>query len=76
MLGILILMLVFVSACSSRAQFLDGIGIGLGFQISNVVGVLVAVAVISHDFTDGMNTISFYVEEQEYYKEVHCLFSY
>ncbi|MFA6193675.1 MAG: ZIP family metal transporter [Parcubacteria group bacterium] len=39
-------------------SFLDGFGIGLGFQISPTVGVLVAVAVISHDFTDGMNTIT------------------
>lgn len=37
-------------------SFMDGIGIGLGFQISPAVGLLVAVAVISHDFTDGMNT--------------------
>lgn len=39
-------------------SFLDGIGIGLGFQINSVVGVLVGIAVISHDFTDGMNTIT------------------
>lgn len=39
-------------------SFMDGIGIGLGFQINNAVGILVAIAVISHDFTDGMNTIT------------------
>ena len=39
-------------------SFMDGVGIGLGFQISNGVGILVAVAVIAHDFTDGMNTVS------------------
>jgi ZIP family zinc transporter len=39
-------------------SFMDGIGIGLGFQVSPAVGVLVAIAVISHDFTDGMNTVS------------------
>jgi ZIP family zinc transporter len=39
-------------------SFLDGVGIGLGFQIGNAVGILVALAVISHDFTDGMNTVS------------------
>ena len=39
-------------------SFLDGVGIGLGFQISSVVGVLVAIAVISHDFSDGLNTVS------------------
>jgi len=39
-------------------SFLDGMGIGLGFQVSNTVGILVAVAVIAHDFTDGMNTVA------------------
>src|SRR3990170_795905 len=39
-------------------SFLDGVGIGLGFQVSPVIGVMVAVAVISHDFTDGLNTVS------------------
>ena len=39
-------------------SFLDGFGIGLGFQINSAVGILVAIAVISHDFTDGMNTIT------------------
>lgn len=39
-------------------SFLDGVGIGLGFQVSSVVGVLVAIAVIAHDFSDGLNTVS------------------
>lgn len=39
-------------------SFMDGIGIGLGFQISNTVGLAVAIAVIAHDFTDGMNTVN------------------
>ncbi len=39
-------------------SFMDGVGIGLGFQVDPAVGVLVAIAVISHDFTDGMNTVS------------------
>jgi ZIP family zinc transporter len=39
-------------------SFMDGIGIGLGFQVSPAVGLLVAIAVISHDFTDGMNTVA------------------
>jgi len=39
-------------------SFMDGVGIGLGFQINPAVGLLVAVAVISHDFTDGMNTVT------------------
>ncbi len=39
-------------------SFMDGVGIGLGFQVSPAVGLLVAVAVIAHDFTDGMNTVT------------------
>ena len=39
-------------------SFMDGVGIGLGFQVSASVGGLVALAVISHDFTDGMNTVT------------------
>lgn len=39
-------------------SFLDGVGIGLGFQISQATGILVAFAVIAHDFSDGLNTVS------------------
>ncbi len=39
-------------------SFMDGVGIGLGFQISPSVGLAVAIAVIAHDFTDGMNTVT------------------
>ncbi|MCX6789359.1 MAG: ZIP family metal transporter [Candidatus Gribaldobacteria bacterium] len=39
-------------------SFMDGVGIGLGFQVNSAVGILVAIAVISHDFTDGMNTVT------------------
>lgn len=42
----------------SGHSFLDGVGIGLGFQVSSAVGILVAIAVISHDFSDGLNTVS------------------
>lgn len=39
-------------------SFMDGIGIGLGFQVSQEIGIAVAVAVIAHDFSDGLNTMS------------------
>jgi zinc transporter ZupT len=38
-------------------SFLDGLGIGLGFQAGSAVGVAVAIAVIAHDFSDGLNTV-------------------
>ncbi len=39
-------------------SFLDGVGIGLGFQVSSHVGLIVALAVIAHDFSDGLNTVT------------------
>ncbi|USN96664.1 MAG: ZIP family metal transporter [Candidatus Nomurabacteria bacterium] len=42
----------------SGHSFLDGVGIGLGFQVSPTVGIAVAIAVIGHDFADGLNTVS------------------
>lgn len=39
-------------------SFLDGVGIALGFAASRSAGIAVALAVIAHDFTDGMNTVS------------------
>lgn len=42
----------------SGHSFLDGLGIGLGFQAGNVVGIAVAIAVIAHDFSDGLNTVT------------------
>lgn len=39
-------------------SFLDGLAIGFAFQVSNAVGLVVAVAVLAHDFSDGINTIA------------------
>ncbi len=39
-------------------SFLDGVGIGIGFQAGEAVGITVAIAVIAHDFADGLNTVS------------------
>ena len=39
-------------------SFLDGVAIGLSFQVSTAVGIIVAVAVLVHDFSDGVNTVS------------------
>lgn len=42
-------------------SFFDGLTIGLGFEVSLSVGVLVALAVIGHDFSDGLDTVSYMV---------------
>ncbi len=39
-------------------SFLDGIGIGLAFHVSAAVGLIVAAAVLAHDFSDGINTVN------------------
>ncbi|MCX6706487.1 MAG: ZIP family metal transporter [Candidatus Woesebacteria bacterium] len=39
-------------------SFLDGVAIGLAFQVSSAVGVIVAIAVLVHDFSDGINTVN------------------
>ena len=38
--------------------FLEGMAIGLSFQLEFSLGVLVAVAVVSHDFCDGLSTLT------------------
>ena len=37
-------------------SLMDGIGIGLAFQVSPAMGAAVALAVVAHDFCDGLNT--------------------
>ena len=39
-------------------SFIDGMAIGLAFQVSTAVGAIVTTAVLVHDFSDGINTIS------------------
>ncbi len=39
-------------------SFLDGVAIGLAFKVSPEVGTIVTFAVLAHDFSDGINTVS------------------
>jgi ZIP family zinc transporter len=43
----------------SAHSFFDGAAIGIGFQASPTIGLVIAAAVIAHDFSDGINTVSF-----------------
>ena len=45
-------------------SFLDGVAIGLAFQVSAAVGAIVAVAVLVHDFSDGVNTVNLILKNQ------------
>jgi zinc transporter ZupT len=40
-------------------SFLDGLAIGTGFQAGARVGFIVLLAVVAHDFADGLNTVTF-----------------
>ena len=42
----------------SAHSFLDGLAIGLAFQVSAAIGAVVAIAVLVHDYSDGINTVS------------------
>ena len=48
----------FAAAVLCLHSLLDGIAIGLAFQASREVGIVVAIAVLSHDFSDGINTMN------------------
>ncbi|MDB6085624.1 MAG: hypothetical protein JWN43_3505 [Gammaproteobacteria bacterium] len=39
-------------------SLLDGVAIGLAFQTSRTIGIIVAIAVLTHDFSDGINTMN------------------
>ena len=40
-------------------SFLDGVGIGVAFQVAPEVGLAFATGVVAHDFCDGLNTVGF-----------------
>ncbi|MEG3126027.1 ZIP family metal transporter [Sphingomonas sp. GB1N7] len=42
----------------SMHSLIDGLGIGLAFQVSSAAGIIVAIAVLAHDFMDGANTVT------------------
>jgi len=47
----------------SAHSAVDGLGIGLGLHLSLGTGLLVFSAVASHDFADGLNTVSFILRQ-------------
>jgi zinc transporter ZupT len=49
---------LFGAAELSAHSFMDGFAIGVGFHFDFHVGIIVAVAVIAHDFSDGINTVT------------------
>jgi zinc transporter ZupT len=48
----------FAASVLCMHSLLDGVAIGLAFQASHEVGIVVAIAVLTHDFSDGINTMN------------------
>jgi len=48
--------------------FLDGVGLGVAFQVSNSLGFAVFLAVVVHAFSDGLNTVSLLVKSGNWNK--------
>lgn len=46
----------FKAATFSFHSFIDGLAVGLAFQVSMFLGIATAIAVIAHSFSDGLNT--------------------
>jgi ZIP family zinc transporter len=47
-------------------SFLDGVAIGAAYQVNQTVGLLVALAVVFHDFTDGINTVTLMLKNKQH----------
>jgi zinc transporter ZupT len=52
------------AAALSVHSLIDGFGIGAGFALSPTLGVFILVAVVAHDFADGMNTVTFVLAQE------------
>lgn len=48
----------FAAAVLCVHSLLDGVSVGLAFQASQEIGLIVTIAVLFHDFSDGINTMN------------------
>lgn len=46
--------------------FLDGIALGVAFQVSNALGFAVFIATLGHAFSDGLNTVSLLIKSDHW----------
>jgi zinc transporter ZupT len=49
---------LFATSQLSVHSFIDGLAIGFGFAADTHVGIVIAIAVICHDFTDGLSAVA------------------
>lgn len=45
-------------------SLLDGLAVGIAFQASTAMGLVLAAAVLAHDFSDGINTVNFILKNK------------
>lgn len=53
--------------------FLDGVALGLSFKVSNALGIAVFIAILSHAFSDGLNTVSLLIKSGHWTKRAVAL---
>lgn len=49
---------IVAAAGLSFHSFLDGVAIGVGFKTNTTLGIAIGIAVLAHDFADGLNTVT------------------
>jgi ZIP family zinc transporter len=52
---------------------IDGIALGVAFQVSNELGIAVFVAILVHAFSDGLNTVSLLIKSGNWTKKAVAL---
>lgn len=50
-------------------SLLDGLAVGFAFQVSPAVGLILAIAILTHDFSDGINTVGMILKNDGNKKE-------
>ncbi len=53
---------IFATSEICAHSYIEGVAIGLGFQFDFHVGLVIAMAVIAHDFSDGLSTVTVMLE--------------
>ena len=53
--------------------FLDGLALGVAFQVSNALGFAVFIAILGHAFSDGLNTVSLLIKSGHWSKRATYL---
>jgi len=53
--------------------FLDGVALGVAFQVSNELGISVFLAILVHAFSDGLNTVSLLIKSGHWNKRAISL---